>query len=334
MTLKESRPADDSSNNEPQESKPGSQKPLSLEELAARQQAAMAKLQETANAFDTLLEETISAVDESIRQSQAMAEEIKNQSAEKAAALLAEAKARAQEIISQADIEGRTHSRMAKHKVEELIEAARSSAGKVAKQDSEQLPALTGEIWAALESSIEQSLQSLLNDLENLKQETTLLEDRETPMPKSMAAGFDQPEPEPIEEPEPEHNSEPETPAEATAEVSNRQTQAPGAYRGNVNLLILLKKASDQRTILITPDQLSRQIKNTPGGSVVNAGMQGKEYFIAAQFAVPVSMDQVLAGVTEWEDFTSQSDKVKEYQKRAYALEKWSKDAARILVTL
>ena len=156
----------------------------------------MAKLQETASAFDTLLEE---------------------------------AKARAQEIVSAADNERRNQSRMAKHKVEELIKAARSSAGQVAKQDSEQLPALTGEIWTALEASIEPHLQTLLDDLENLKQETELLDDRESPMPDPMATGLDEaeselidetepeiidePEPEIIDEPEPENDSEPEIPA-------------------------------------------------------------------------------------------------------------------------
>ena len=188
MTLKESRPTDESGNNDSQDSNTGSQKALSLEELASRQQAAMAKLQETASAFDTLLEE---------------------------------AKARAQEIVSAADNERRNQSRMAKHKVEELIKAARSSAGQVAKQDSEQLPALTGEIWSALEASIEPHLQTLLDDLENLKQETELLDDRESPMPDPMATGLDEAEselidetePEIIDEPEPENDSEPEIPA-------------------------------------------------------------------------------------------------------------------------
>ena len=129
---------------------------------------AIAKLKETASAFDTLLEETISAVDESITQSKKMTDEIKNQAAEKAAAVLAEAQAQAQKIISEAAREGRTQAASV------IIEAARSSAGRLARPDFEQLPLLTREIRAALETSIEQSLQSVLKDLHNLEQETKL----------------------------------------------------------------------------------------------------------------------------------------------------------------
>ena len=141
-----------------------------------------------------------------------------------------------------------------------------------------------------------------------------------------------------IEEPsnslESERNGKPEIPAETDDGDPQDQGVDLGRYQGNVNLLILLKKASDGRTIQITPDQLSRQIKNIPGGSVVNSGMQGKEYFIAAHFATPISLHKVLAEVAEWEDFADQSDKVKEYQKRAWAKDKGVKDALRILVTL
>ena len=116
-------------------------------------------------------------------------------------------------------------------------------------------------------------------------------------------------------------------------------TLTPRLYTGNVTLVILLKKPSDQSTNHRTPEELSSQINNTPGGSVVGSGMQGKEYFIKAHFENPVSLHEVLDGVSDWEDFEHQSDKVKEYQKRygphiLPRILKESKDARRILVTL
>jgi len=325
-----------------------------LEELASRQQDALAKLQDTTSELDALLEKTISGVDESISQSKALAEEVKKRAVEKSSTVLADAQAHAEQIISDADSEGIIQSRMAMTKVDQLIEGARSSAGRVANPDPEQLPALTGEIWAALEASIEVSFQSLMQDLEILEQETTLS--------KGQQALEEAPEASGPETQEFERNGEPEDPAEIAGDVSEVHAvddaedvavaegvavvgdvavaeDVDGAvdhakYQGNVNLLILLKKASDGRVVHITPDQLSRQIKNIPGGSVVNSGMQGKEYFIAAHFATPVSLHKVLAEVAEWEDFADQSDKVQEYQKRAWAKDKGHKDALRILVTL
>ena len=348
MTVKEFRPASDSGTPDPQRPDTGISKPLSLEELASRQQDALAKLQDTTSELDALLEKTISGVDESISQSKALAEEVKKRAVEKSSTVLADAQAHAEQIISDADSEGIIQSRMAMTKVDQLIEGARSSAGRVANPDPEQLPALTGEIWAALEASIEVSFQSLMQDLEILEQETTLS--------KGQQALEEAPEASGPETQEFERNGEPEDPAEIAGDVSavhaldDAEDVAVGEgvavaedvdgaldhakYQGNVNLLILLKKASDGRVVHITPDQLSRQIKNIPGGSVVNSGMQGKEYFIAAHFATPVSLHKVLAEVAEWEDFADQSDKVQEYQKRAWAKDKGHKDALRILVTL
>ena len=145
-----------------------------MEELASRQQDALAKLQDTTSELNALLEKTIGAVDESISNSKALAEEVKKRAIEKSSTVLADAKAQAEQIISDADSEGLIQSRMVMTKVDQLIEEARSSAGRVANPDSEQLAALTGEIWAALEASIEVSFQSLMQDLEILEQETTL----------------------------------------------------------------------------------------------------------------------------------------------------------------
>ena len=352
MTVKEFKPASDSGPSDPQESELGASKALSLEELARRQQAAMAKLQDTSSELYALLEKTITAVDESISQSKAMAEEVRRRATEIVSVVLADAPARAEQIISDADSEGIIQSRMAMTKVDHLIEAARSSAGRVANPDSKQLPALTGEIWAALEASIEESFQSLMQDLENLEQETTLSKGQQALEAASEAAGPETQEFERNGEPEATDETASETASEIADEIAggvsevhavdvaeNLNVAGDGAvdlarYQGNVNLLILLKKASDGRVIHITPDQLSRQIKNIPGGSVVNSGMQGKEYFIAAHFATPVSLHKVLAEVAEWEDFADQSDKVKEYKKRAWAKDKGLKDAVRILVTL
>ena len=106
-------------------------------------------------------------------------------------------------------------------------------------------------------------------------------------------------------------------------------------YEGNVILVILLKKASDQRKIHMTPDQISRQIKNTQGGSVVSTSKLGKEYLIQAHFETPVSLNAVLDGVSDWEDFQHRGDQVKNYQKRALAVLPFrSSNAKRILVTL
>jgi len=323
MTIKELSPTNGAGTLDPQGAEEESQTPLSLEDLANRQQAAMAKLTETTSAFDALLEETITAVDERVSQSQALADEAKNQAAEQAAAVLAEAEARAQEIILGANREGRTQSETAMTKVGELIEAARFSAGRVATPDSEQVSSFTGEIWTALEASIEQSLQTVLQDLENLEQRSVSANVREesqgAPGPDSDVA---------------ERKSEWEIPAEATDGGADDQTLEPGAYIGNVTLVILLKKASDNRIIHITPEQICRQIKNTPGGSVVKSGIQGKDYFIAVHFETPIMLDQVLAGVAEWEDFKNQSDKVKEYEQRAWSVDQGPEDAERVLVTL
>ena len=344
MTVKEFKPASDSGTSDAQGSDTGISNPLSLEELASRQQAAMVKLQDTTSELDALLEKTITAVDDSISQSKALAEEVRKRATEKSSTVLADAQAQAEQIISDADSEGLIQSRMAMTKVGQLIEEARSSAGQAAKPHSEQLPALTGEIWAALEASIEVSFQSLMQDLEILEQESTLSKGQQALEEASEASG--------PETQEFERNGEPEAPDEIHGEIAGDVSEVNGVdvaenlnaagdgatglarYQGNVNLLILLKKASDGRTIHITPDQLSRQIKNIPGGSVVNSGMQGKEYFIAAHFATPVSLHKVLAEVAEWEDFADQSDKVQEYQKRAWAKDKGHKDALRILVTL
>ena len=145
---------------------------MALEELASRQQAAMANLKQTASAFDTLLEETITAVDECITQSKKMTDEVKNQASEKAAAVLAEAQGQAQSMISAADREGKTQAQAAMRKIGGLIETARSSAGRIARPDWEQQPLLTGEIWAALQASTGVSFQSLLKDLQNLDEQT------------------------------------------------------------------------------------------------------------------------------------------------------------------
>lgn len=97
------------------------------------------------------------------------------------------------------------------------------------------------------------------------------------------------------------------------------------------------KNALDQTTNHLT--RISRQIKNTPGGSVVHSGMLGNEYLIEAHFKTPVSLDAVLNGVSDWEDFEHQGQQVKNYQKRPWALFspsclKESKDTKHILVTL
>ena len=67
--------------------------------------------------------------------------------------------------------------------------------------------------------------------------------------------------------------------------------------------------------------------------------MLGKEFFIEAHFQTPVWLHEVLEGVSDWEDFEQQSDKVKEYQKRTCdakppACDIETKDGKRILVTL
>ncbi len=326
MTIKELSPTYGSGTLDPQEAQEESQKPLSLKDLANRQQAAMSKLTETTSAFDALLEETITAVDERVSQSQALAEEAKIQAAEKAAAVLSEAEARAQEIISGADREGRTQSETAMTKVGELIEAARSSAGRVATPDSEQVSSLTGEIWTALEASIEQSLQSVLMDLENLEQRSIVAK-----VPQNAQGAPVEPGSEAADS---ERNGEWEIPAEGMDGGADDGPLEPGVYVGTVNLVILLKKASDKRIIHVTPEQICRQIKNTTGGSVLKSGIQGKDYFIAVNFETPIVLDQALAGVAEWEDFKDQSDKVKEYQQRAWSVDQGPEDAERILVTL
>ena len=406
MTVKDLKAASDSETPDSQDAVAESQEAPSLEELASRQQAEMAKLKETTSAFDTLLEETISAVDESISQSKKMTDEVRDQASEKAAAVMAEAQARAQTIVSEADREASAQDRAAMGKVSVLIEAARSSAGRVARPSREQLPMLTGEIWAALEASIEQSLRTVLKDLQNLEEETKLSEGQEGPQVKSKEAdqGFPRagdsenhtesqhsngfkaemdgsasssetgsfatkpdvddsqgdgdkdpgnnakrngsddlrqlrPTVQVIDAPEPGRNGEQEIPAQAGVNGSSGQAMRPRLYSGDITLVILLKMASDERTDILTPEQMSRQIKNTPGGSVVDSGMLGKEYFIKARFETPVSLNEVLDGVSDWEDFEYQSQKVKEYQNRAWAVDpstssKKLNDEKRILVTL
>ena len=209
------QPANDLWIPDSQEGVAGSEKALTLEELASRQQAAMAKLKETTSAFDNLLEETTTAVDESISESDMMADEVNSQAAEKAAAVLAEAQAQAKRIIS----EGARESRMvAKRKVRDLIEAARYSAGRVARPDWEQQPLLTGEIWAALEASIGESFQSLLKHLQNLEEETNP-KDQEQTQTISMEASLDTPEA--------DGNGEREMPASAGIRSPIGQTTAP-----------------------------------------------------------------------------------------------------------
>ena len=188
MTVKELKPAYDFWIPDSEEAVADSQKALTLGELASCQQAAMAKLKETTSAFDTLLEETITAVDECMSESDKVADEVNRQAAEKAAAVLAEAQAQANQIISEAAREGKMVAEMlAIRKVGDLIEAARSSAGRVARPDREQQPLLTGEIWAALESSIGVSFQSLLRDLQKLDEET-IPKDQEQPQTTSIEA--------------------------------------------------------------------------------------------------------------------------------------------------
>ena len=212
MTIKDLKPANESGTPDSQEGVAESQKALSLEELADCQQVAMAKLKETTGAFDTLLQETIAAVDETIIESDKMAN---SQAAEIAAAVLAEAKAQAEKIISEAAREGRI---VAKRKVSDLIEAARSSAGRVARPDREQQPLLTGETWAALEASIGESFQSLLKDLQILDEET-IPEDQEQPQTTSIETRPDAPEA--------DGNGEQEIPAEAGVRSPTGQTTTP-----------------------------------------------------------------------------------------------------------
>jgi len=372
MAIKDLNRANGSGTPDPQEAASESREALSLSELASRQQAAMAQLKETTSAYDTLLEETVKAVDENIIQSKKMTDEVKNQAAVTAAVMLAEA----EKIISEADREGRTQAREAMRKVSDLIEAARSSAGRVARPDREQLPWLTGEIWTALEASIEQSLQSVLKDLQTLEQETKLSEGQGGPQGESREADPDSATSEHSEnKSELQHSNgfkaemDDSVASSATGQGATKPgvddsqgdgDKEPGStekrygmdtllpivratrfYKGNVILVMLLKKASwdEKPENPITPDQISRQIKNTPGGSVANSGMVGKEYFIEALFETPVSLAEVLDGVSDWEDFEDQGDRVKNYQRRALSVfpstsSKESKDAKRILVTL
>ena len=389
MTIKDLKPANDSKTPDSREAAADSQEALSLEELASRQQAAMANLKETTSAFDKLLKETISAVDECITQSKKINDEVKNQASEKAAAMLTEVQAEAETIISAADREGKTQAQAAMRKVGGLIEAARSSAGRVARPERGQLPLLTGEIWAALEASIEQSLLTVLNDLENLEQLETRLLEQETKLsagqegsqlksneadqdsarsghsdnstesrhsnglkaemddstsssesgPAETKPGVDDTQEDGDKEPSSQENGRDAFGRSLPPWDVGPVTLTPELFTGNVTLVILLKKPSDQSTNHRTPEQISSQINNTPGGSVVGSGMQGKEYFITAHFENPVSLHEVLDGVASWEDFEHKSDKVKEYQKRygphiLPRLLKESKDAKRILVTL
>ena len=364
MTIKELKPANDSRTPDSREAAAESQEVLSLERLASRQQAAMAKLKETNSALDTLLEETTSTVDECIAQSKKMTDEVKSQASEKAAAMLAEAQDEAETIISAADREGKTQSRAAMRKVGGLIEAARSSASHVPRPEREQLPLMTGEIWAALEASIEQALQSVLNDLDNMEQLETRSLEQEAKLSGGQGAtklALDDSRVDGDKEPGNKENAldalwqlGPTVPAidpreagrnrhqeiSAQASVAGSDGLAMGGhiYSGNVTMVILLKNASETRYHL-TPEQISHRIKNTPGGSVVGSVMQGKEYFIKAHFENPVSLYDLLDGVSEWEDFEHQSDKVKEYQKQHGSRLlprhlKESKNAINSLVTL
>ena len=376
MTIKDLQPANDPRTPDSQQAAAESQEVLSLEELANRQQAAMAKLKESTSTFDNLLEETVVAVDETINQSKNLTNEIKDQAAEKAAAMLAEAKIQAQTIISEADKERRVQALEATGQVRDIIEAAKSSAGRAARPDWDKLPLLTGEIRAALEASIEQSLKSMLKDLQSLEQETNLSDGQEGPQakaknaaPYSAGLGHSENNTEPLHSNgfEAEMNDSTSTNTnpdvddsqgdgdiessskekqygmaalrQSGAEGSNNLAMGPRLYLGEVILVIILKKVADQSTNHMTPDQISHQIKNTPGGSVIDSGMLGREYFIEARFQTTVSLHEVLNGVSDWEDFEHQSDKVKQYQKRAWAVDPLSptnksKDARRILVTL
>ena len=184
MTVKDINPATESGAPQAQGAASNSQTPHSLEELLNLQQAAMVHLSEANSAFDSILEETIGAVDQSMAEWKKMADEVKSQAASKAVAVMAQGQAQAKTIMIEAESEG---NNAAMTMVNDLIEAARSTAGRIARPDQDDLPFLTEEIWAALEASIEPYLQTMLNDLQNLEQETKESNDREQQM-TSMSA--------------------------------------------------------------------------------------------------------------------------------------------------
>ena len=154
MTVKEFKPASDSGTSDAQGSDTGISKPLSLEELASRQQDALAKLQDTTSELDTLLEKTIGAVDESISQSKALAEDVKKRATEKSSTVLADAQAQAEQIISDAESAGLIQSRMAMTKVGQLIEATGRWSLTSVRQATVALPGYSTQVEADLRELI------------------------------------------------------------------------------------------------------------------------------------------------------------------------------------
>ncbi len=186
MTVKDFNPASESGTSQPPGAAANSETPVSLEELLNRQKAAMVHLSEANSAFDSILEETIGAVDQSMTEWKKVADEVKSQAASKAVAVMAEGQAQAKTIMIEAESDG---NNAAMTKVNDLIEDARSTAGRIARPDHEESPSLTEEIWAALEASIEPYLHTLLDDLGNLEQETKESNEQEQLRKTSVNAG-------------------------------------------------------------------------------------------------------------------------------------------------
>ena len=186
MRIKDFNSDGESDAPQPQGAAANSEPPLSLEELLNRQQAAMVHLSEANRAFDSILEDTIGAVDQSMTEWKKVADEVTSQASSKAVAVMAEAQTQVKTIMVEAESEG---DNAAMAKVSDLIEAARSTAGRIARPDQDELPSMTEEIWVALEASIEPYLQTLLNDVQNLEQETKESNDQEQLLMASMSTG-------------------------------------------------------------------------------------------------------------------------------------------------
>ena len=344
---------------------------VSLKKLVSRHKTSVETLRETTSAISAVLEETISASDGTIR----LASNIKEEAENRAAMMISEAQRQATQIIDEAERDCRNLTQKTMSDIHSTLEAAMQQTYKGLLGDPEN-PEQETTAQASEEESPQPEFGDRVNGhesrlLESAKAEPTdsesLSATRQEPLePPVSSTDVDEdagPRGEEILDegveslqkttPIDQENDTPETIAVDEEENSsqtgligdNGPEMEPSLYTGHVEMAIHPNKPNQLSSRLnnhLTPNLLSSRIRNTTGARIMESGglrKLGDLYFIDVYFGSPVSLDEVLVGVTKWEEVNDQGDKVNVFLKRERGQKphpdsEESSEKKRILVTL
>jgi len=353
MTVKDFKPTQELSMPKPNEDLEGAPIVVSLKALVSRHKSTVETLLETTNAISAVLHETISASDETIRLTRNIKEEAENQ----AAMMIFEAQGQGKQMIDEAERDCRNLTQKTKADIQSTLKAAIQQAHQALLGDLENLEQPT-TAQASEEESPRLEFGHRVNGHESQLLEAAKAEPTDsefltakhhepleplvsnTDVDEDEGPGGEEIRDEGVESlqqttPIDQIDDTPETIAVGEEENSS-QTELigqdgpdmePRLYTGHVELAIRPNKVKDEDSGNLRPFlQIAREIRDTSGATLIKCGLSGDQFLIDAHFGSPVSLDEVLAGVTDWEEVDDQEDKVNGFLK--------GKRGKRILVTL